>query len=82
MSAKANPGVTKTALAQEQGISRTSLYYKSKQPDKDWLLKNQIEQVLKDNPSYGHRRIAQVLDRNKKPIIRVMKLFGIKPLPP
>lgn len=79
MSAKAKPGLTKTTLAQEQGISRTSLYYQPRQPAKDWLLKNQIEQVLKDNPSYGHRRIAQVLGRNKKPVIRVMKLFGIKP---
>ena len=79
MSTKAKSGVTKTTLAQEQGISRTSLYYQPKQPDKDWLLKNQIEQVLKDNHSYGHRRIAQELGRNKKAVLRVMKLFGIKP---
>jgi putative transposase len=72
-------GLTKTALAKEQGISRTSLYYQPKQPSKDWLLKNQIEQVLKDNPSYGSRRIAQALGRNKKAILRVMKLYGIKP---
>jgi len=78
MSAQAK-GITKTVLAQEQGISRTSLYYQPRQPDKDWLLKNQIERVLKEHPSYGHRRIAQELNRNKKPVIRVMKLFGIKP---
>lgn len=79
MSAKAKPGITKTALAREQGISRTSLYYQPKQPAKDWLLKNQIEQVLKEHPSYGHRRIAQEAHRNKKAVLRVMKLFGIKP---
>lgn len=71
--------LSKTALAQELGMSLSSLYYKPKLPEKDWAIKNQIEQVLHDHPSYGHKRIALELHLNKKRIRRVMKLFGIKP---
>jgi len=41
-------------------------------------LKCQIETVLRDYPSYGSRRIAQHLHVNRKPIKRVMGIFGIK----
>lgn len=71
--------LTKTALAKQEGISLSSLYYKPKLPQKDWLLKNQIEQVLQVHPSYGHKRIADHLHINKKRILRIMKLYGIKP---
>jgi len=74
-----NKPLTKTDLARQQGISISSLYYRPKQPTKDWHLKNQIEKVLHKNPSYGHKRIALELQFNKKRIRRVMKLFGIKP---
>jgi len=43
--------LSKKALAKQQGISRSSLYYELKQPKKDWRIKNRIESVLKDNPS-------------------------------
>jgi len=71
--------LTKSGLAQEQGISRASLYYQATKPQKDWQLKNQIEEVLSKHPSYGHRRVAMTLKINKKRILRVMRLFGIKP---
>ena len=71
--------LTKTALAKQEGISLSSLYYKPKLPQKDWLLKQQIEQVLHHHPSYGHKRIAEHLHINKKRVLRVMKLYGIKP---
>lgn len=70
---------SKTALAKSLGVSRSSLYYKSKMREKDWGLKQQIEAVLREHPSYGHRRLAIHLNINKKRIRRVMKLFGIKP---
>lgn len=70
---------TKQQLASRLGISRASLYYKPKLPEKDWQLKIHIEQVLRDNPSYGHKRIASHLHLNKKRIRRVMKLFGLVP---
>lgn len=71
--------LTKTALAKGAGISVSSLYYKPKLPQKDWHLKNRIEKVLHEHPSYGHKRIAPELGVNKKRVLRVMKLFGIKP---
>jgi len=70
---------TKLQLAAELGVARSSLYYEPKLPEKDWQLKIAIEQVLRDHPSYGHRRIATHLHLNKKRIRRVMKLFGLKP---
>lgn len=69
----------KTVLARELGVSRSTLYYQSKVEEKDWKLKTQIEEVLRQYPSYGSRRIALALNRNRKPIRRVMRKFGIKP---
>jgi putative transposase len=74
-----NAGISTTAYARSVGVSRQSLYYEHKLPEKDWRLKQQIEEVLHEHPSYGHKRIAMHLKINKKRIIRVMKKFGIKP---
>jgi len=71
--------LSKKELAKKQGISRSSLYYQLKMPIKDWHLKNRIETVLKENPSYGYRRIALALNVNHKRTFRVMKENGIKP---
>jgi putative transposase len=60
-------------------ISRSSLYYKRKKPIEDWSIKQKIEAVLHEHPSYGHKRLALALGLNKKRIRRVMKLYGIKP---
>lgn len=76
---QADQALTKTSLARQQGISLSSLYYQPKLPSKDWLLKNQIEQVLTSHPSYGHKRLAIELRINKKRVRRVMRLFGVKP---
>ena len=66
------------AVAKSLGISASSLYYQRKLPEKDWALKIRIEEALPYHPSYGHRRLAIHLGINKKRILRVMKLFGIK----
>lgn len=71
-------GTPKTLRARELGVSRGTIYYQRKQPDKDWTLKCQIEEILRKHPSYGSPRIALALKRNHKPIERVMKIFGIK----
>jgi len=76
---KAYPKITKKELAKRVGVSRSSLYYQHKQPEIDEEVKKQIESVLTENPSYGHKRIALELKLNKKRILRVMKLYGIKP---
>ena len=69
----------KTALARELGISRSSPYYTHLQPIKDWKTKAAIEEALREHPSYGHKRLALHLGMNKKKVLRVMKIYGIKP---
>jgi len=72
------PVVSKSAACAKVAISRNSLYYKPKLPAKDLFLKQQIEAVLLEHKSYGHRRIAIALGINKKRVLRAMKLFNIK----
>ena len=55
------------------------LCYEHRQPPKDWWLKQRIEIVLREHPSYGHKRLALHLRANKKRVLRVMHIFGIKP---
>jgi hypothetical protein len=69
----------KSALARETGIARSTLYYKPRQITKDWHTKQLIEEALHLHPGYGHKRLAIYLHLNKKRILRVMQLFGIKP---
>ena len=73
------PSKSKKELARELGISRQSLYYKPKLPEKDLKLKAEIEKVMAHHKAYGHKRIALDLKINKKRVLRVMKLFGLKP---
>lgn len=47
-------------------------------PDRDWVLKQQIEAVMEKEKDYGYRRIADALGRNRKAVQRVMQKFGIK----
>lgn len=70
----------KSALARKLGISRGSLYYKKKLPEKDEELRHQIETVQKEHPAYGHRRIALEMGLNKKRVLRVMNKYNLKPL--
>ena len=76
---KVAPSRSKTALAKELGVSRASLYYKPKLPVKDLMFKREIEKVMRNNKAYGHKRIAMALGANKKRVLRVMKLFKLKP---
>ena len=69
----------KSTLARELGISRGTLYYKSKQEAKDWKTKIIIEETLREHPSYGHKRLSIHLHINRKRVLRVMKKYGIKP---
>jgi putative transposase len=67
-----------TDKARTLGMSRSSLYYKRVQPEKDWALLQEILEVMKKHPSYGYRRVALALKRNKKPVQRVMQANGVK----
>lgn len=71
--------LTKTALANQLGVSRSIFYYQPKLPDKDQKLKTAIEKAMETNQSYGHKRIALALSINKKRALRVMKKFNLKP---
>jgi transposase InsO family protein len=70
---------SKAQLAKQLNVPRSSLYYKPKLPEKDLKLKAQIEKVMAVHKAYGHRRIAIILKINKKRVLRVMKLFNLKP---
>lgn len=66
-------------LLEVVGLAKSSYYHQSKMEIRDEKLKKKIEGVLDEMPSYGHKRIAIHLKRNKKVIIRVMNKFGIRP---
>jgi transposase InsO family protein len=66
-------------MARTMGISRASLYYRPKRPEKDWALKVRIEEVLRTRHSYGSRRLAQALGMGRERVRRVMRLYGVKP---
>jgi len=69
----------KTKTLEYLNIPKASFYYKSLLENKDNILKNEIEKVIHNNPSYGHKRIAIELKVNKKRVMRVMNKFGINP---
>lgn len=73
-----NEKISKVLRAKELGVSVRSLYYKQKKPEEDWKLKQRIEEVLREHPSYGSRRLSLHLKLNRKKVKRVMNLFGIK----
>lgn len=70
---------SKTQLAKDLGVSRSSLYYRAKRESLDEEIKKKIKEVLSKHKAYGHKRIALALKLNKKSILRVMKKYGIKP---
>lgn len=72
--------VNKSALARELQVSRSSIYYVPRMELRDQQLKEQILSVLEEHPFYGYRRIALHLERNEKPVQRVMNLFKIRPI--
>lgn len=66
-------------MARAMGVSRASLYYRPKQPAKDWAMKIRIEETLREDPSYGSKRLAPVLGVSRPTVQRVMRMFGVKP---
>jgi putative transposase len=70
---------SKTQLAKQLGIARSSLYYKGRLDAVDEELRKQILVILGTHPSYGHKRIALSFPLSKKRVLRVMKKYGIMP---
>lgn len=69
----------KTRLAAELGVSRASLYYRPKMPEKDEALRRAVESVMLKNPGYGSPRVAIALKVNEKRAARIMRKFGLRP---
>lgn len=72
-------GEIKSIRAEALGIERRNIYRAGKQAGKDEALKEAINYVHHKHPAYGHKRLALELKTGKNRILRVMKLFGIKP---
>jgi len=72
-------GEIKSIRAEALGIERRNIYRAGKQTAKDEALKEAINNVHLKHPSYGHKRLALELKIGKNRILRVMKIFGIKP---
>ncbi|MEK7107104.1 MAG: IS3 family transposase [Patescibacteria group bacterium] len=71
--------MAKAALARSLGVSRASLYYASRMEKKDWATKTRMEEVLREHPSYGSRRLRQALQIGREQARRVMRKYGIRP---
>lgn len=72
-------GKLKSVRADALGVERKNIYRTSKLAPKDKQLAEQIKDVHKSDPAYGHRRVAWELGINPKRALRVMNKFGIKP---
>lgn len=60
-------------------ISVASVYYRSLQEKKDLIVKQQIEELWKANPAYGHKRIAIALHMGKNRVRRIMRKYNMYP---
>ncbi len=71
---------TKTLVSRLLGLCRAGWYRnRGKLSSRDERLKEDILEILKDNPGYGHRRIALALSLGKRRVRQVMLPHGIKP---
>lgn len=71
-------GLPISVQARLSGRSRSSFYYKRKQPKKDALLLERIQAIHCAHPFYGYKRMAQELCVNHKRTYRLMKRHGIR----
>lgn len=61
-------------------MSRKNIYkHQTKQQLKDQKLRDDIEKVWRDHPAYGHKRLALELKAGKNRVLRVMRIFNLKP---
>ena len=74
-----NPTYTKSIIARALLFSRESWYYQSKLEHKDKQLSTQITSLHDDiDDTLGHKKLAPLLNTNKKRVLRVMNKYGIK----
>lgn len=61
------------------GVNRKNIYRFLRMPAKDQALKAQIEDLHRQHPAYGHRRVALHLGINHKRAQRMMAKYGLSP---
>jgi putative transposase len=86
---RATPELPVTSQAALLGLNRTGLYYQAVPPSaKEVAIKHRIDRIYTDNPTYGSRRIAVLLERdydlivNRKAVQRHMREMGIAGISP
>ena len=75
LSAKGLPIAVQARLS---GRSRSSFYYKRKQPKKDEEFLKEVLVINKAHPYYGCKRIANELGVSHKRVYRIMRMHGIR----
>lgn len=73
-----NPDLNKTLLARYLSVSRDCLYEVLKLPCKDKVFKNELVELMKQEPYYGHRRLAYQLNCNPKKTLRLMRKYELR----
>ncbi len=70
--------VSITKLCRWFGISRRTFYYKpvARTPKLDPIKVEKVKEKMEEFPNYGYRRLALLLDMNKKAVQRILKLKG------
>jgi transposase InsO family protein len=69
----------KKLISECMDINRKNIYHQEGKLIKDLAVKDKINEVFKNHPAYGHRRLALELGMNKKRILRIMHKFNLKP---
>lgn len=69
----------KRNIAKAFGIARGTLYYKATLPEKDKEMQEQILELYETDDTMGCRKIANLLEKSKGTIARVMLKYDIKP---
>lgn len=79
--ASASPGTNRKDVSKHFKCSVSSLYYKERQQPKDDELRDRIIPIMRDNPAYGYRRVADALGmtKQKNRVARVMRRFRLQP---
>lgn len=70
---------TRVQVAKALGINRNSFYTQLKLEEKDQIVRNQIDQWYRIDDTLGHKKLAILLNINKKRASRVMHKYGITP---
>lgn len=60
-------------------MNRKRFYHHKTRETSDLLIKQEIDNLLIDNPAYGHKRVAMALGYGHNKALRIMNKYGIKP---